>query len=117
MKMQQPEQFENLVLGSGQGGKLLAWHLAGLGQSAVVAERQWVGGACPNIACLPSKNEIFSAHVANAVRHAGEFGTPAAPAAVNMANVRERKRRMERCCMDRAGGVAVWSAVGGLLLI
>ncbi len=94
MRMEQAEQFENLVLGSGQGGKLLAWHLAGLGQSTVVAERRWIGGACPNIACLPSKNEIFSAHVANAVRHAGEFGTPAAPAVVNMASVRERKRRM-----------------------
>ncbi len=92
--MEHVEQVENLVLGSGQGGKLLAWHLAGLGQSTMVAERRWIGGACPNIACLPSKNEIFSAHVANAVRHAGEFGTAAASPTVDMASVRERKRRM-----------------------
>lgn len=94
MRMEQVEQFENLVLGSGQGGKLLAWHLAGLGQSTAVVERWWVGGACPNIACPPSKNEIFSANVAHAVRHAGALGTAAAPAVVDMASVRARKRRM-----------------------
>jgi pyruvate/2-oxoglutarate dehydrogenase complex dihydrolipoamide dehydrogenase (E3) component len=56
--MSQPEQFEVLILGSGQGGKLLAWHMARSGRRTAVVERRWIGGSCPNIACLPSKNEF-----------------------------------------------------------
>ena len=58
--MSQPERYDVLVLGSGFGGKLLAWHLARSGRRTAVVERRWIGGSCPNIACLPSKNEIWS---------------------------------------------------------
>src|SRR5258705_5632136 len=71
--MPQPERFEILVLGSGQGGKLLAWHMAQSGRRTAVVERQWIGGSCPNIACLPSKNEIWSAKGAHLVHHAAQF--------------------------------------------
>jgi pyruvate/2-oxoglutarate dehydrogenase complex dihydrolipoamide dehydrogenase (E3) component len=89
-----PEQFEALVLGSGQGGKLLAWHLARSGRRTAVVERRWIGGACPNVACLPSKNEIWSARVAHLVHHADEFGTSSGPVVTDMAKVRQRKRDM-----------------------
>jgi pyruvate/2-oxoglutarate dehydrogenase complex dihydrolipoamide dehydrogenase (E3) component len=92
--MSQPEQFEVLILGSGQGGKLLAWHMARSGRRTAVVERRWIGGSCPNIACLPSKNEIWSARVAHLVRHAARFGTPTGPVATDMAKVRQRKREM-----------------------
>jgi pyruvate/2-oxoglutarate dehydrogenase complex dihydrolipoamide dehydrogenase (E3) component len=72
--MPQLEQFEVLVLGSGTGGKLIAWHMAQLGRRTAVVERRWVGGSCPNIACMPSKNEISSARIAHLVRHGGPFG-------------------------------------------
>jgi pyruvate/2-oxoglutarate dehydrogenase complex dihydrolipoamide dehydrogenase (E3) component len=91
---QQPERFDVLVLGSGTGGKLIAWHLAGSGQRTAVVERHWVGGACQNIACMPSKNEIRSAEVAHLARHAAEFGAMTGPVAVDMATVRHRKREM-----------------------
>ena len=73
--MSEPERFEYLILGSGEAGSLLAWHMAGSGRPIAVVERRWVGGACPNIACLPSKNEIWSARIAHLTRHAAEFGT------------------------------------------
>ena len=73
--MSQPEQFEVLILGSGEGGKLLAWHMARSGRRTAVVERRWIGGSCPNIACLPSKNEIWSARVAHLAHHAAQFGT------------------------------------------
>jgi pyruvate/2-oxoglutarate dehydrogenase complex dihydrolipoamide dehydrogenase (E3) component len=59
--MSQPERFEVLVLGSGTGGKLVAWHMAQSGRRTAVVERRWIGGSCVNIACMPSKNEIASA--------------------------------------------------------
>ena len=92
--MPQPEPFEILVLGSGTGGKLVAWHMAEAGRRTAVVERKWIGGSCPNIACMPSKNEISSARVAHLVRHAAEFGWTISPPAIDMAVVRRRKRDM-----------------------
>ncbi|WP_250517256.1 FAD-dependent oxidoreductase [Caballeronia sp. INDeC2] len=92
--MSQIEQFDTLILGSGQGGKLLAWHLARSGQRVAVVERQWVGGSCPAVACLPSKNEIWSARVAHLTRHAADFGATTGEVAIDMAKVRDRKRGM-----------------------
>src|SRR3984893_16446574 len=92
--MSQPERVDALVLGSGQGGKLLAWHMAQSGRRTVVVERRWIGGSCPNIAFMPSKNEIGSARVAYLARHAAEFGTVTGPVTTDMAKVRQRKRDM-----------------------
>jgi pyruvate/2-oxoglutarate dehydrogenase complex dihydrolipoamide dehydrogenase (E3) component len=93
--MSEPERFEVLVLGSGFGGKLLAWHLARSGRRTAVVERRWIGGSCPNIACLPSKNEIWSARVAYLAQHAAQFGTMiTGPVTTDMAKVRQRKRDM-----------------------
>jgi pyruvate/2-oxoglutarate dehydrogenase complex dihydrolipoamide dehydrogenase (E3) component len=90
--MPQPERFDVLVLGSGTGGKLIACHMARLGQRTAVVEREWIGGACPNIACMPSKNEIRSAEAAHLARHAAEFGTMTNQVVVDKATVRRRKR-------------------------
>ncbi len=61
------EQYQNLVIGSGEAGKYLAWNLAKMGQKTAVVERSMVGGSCPNIACLPSKNVIYSAKAVSLV--------------------------------------------------
>ena len=92
--MSKPERYEDLVLGSGAGGKLLAWHLAGSGRRTAVVERKWIGGSCPNVNCLPSKNEIWSAKVADFNHHAANFGIAAGSLAIDMARVRQRKREM-----------------------
>ncbi len=86
--------IENVVLGGGEAGKYLAWHLAAQGQSVVVVERSLVGGSCPNIACLPSKNLIHSAKVADLVSHAASYGVRLTNPAIDMRAVRERKRGM-----------------------
>jgi len=92
--MSQPEHFDALVLGSGEGGKFLAWHLARSDRRVAVIERRLIGGSCPNTNCLPSKNEIWSAKVAQLARHAGQFGTTTGPVGIDMARVRQRKRDM-----------------------
>src|ERR1700752_570430 len=88
------EPFVNVIVGSGAGGKLLAWHLAPSGQSTAVVERRWIGGSCPNVNCLPSKNEIWSAKVAGLVHHAAEFGLLTGKYETNMPRVVKRKRDM-----------------------
>src|ERR1700719_2898164 len=92
--MSEPESYELLVLGSGAGGKLLAWHMAKSGRRTAVVERKLIGGSCPNINCLPSKNEIWSAKVADLVHHADTFGAATGPVTIDMAKVRQRKRDM-----------------------
>jgi pyruvate/2-oxoglutarate dehydrogenase complex dihydrolipoamide dehydrogenase (E3) component len=88
------ERYENVVIGSGEGGKYLAWHLANIGQRTVVVERRWIGGSCPNVNCLPSKNEIWSAKVADLWHRASRFGVPGGGTSSDMAAVRKRKREM-----------------------
>ena len=93
--MSEPERVEVLILGSGFGGKLLAWDLAKSGRRTAVVERRWIGGSCPNIACLPSKNEIWSARIAHQAHHTAQFGTLiTGPVTTDMAKVRQRKRDM-----------------------
>ena len=92
--MPQSEQLDVLVLGSGTGGKLIAWHMAQSGQRTAVVERRWIGGSCPNIACMPSKNEISSANVAQHARHGGHYGAMIGSVTIDMATVRRRKREM-----------------------
>src|SRR5215471_13950132 len=92
--MPQTERFENLILGSGNGGMFLAWQMARSGRRTAVVERRWIGGSCPNINCLPSKNEIWSAKVADLLHHAAQFGIVTGSVAVDMAKVRQRKREM-----------------------
>jgi pyruvate/2-oxoglutarate dehydrogenase complex dihydrolipoamide dehydrogenase (E3) component len=92
--MSQLESYDDVVLGSGAGGKLLSWHLARSGRRVAVVERRYVGGSCPNINCLPSKNEVWSAKVADLLHHAAKYGVVTGSVAVDMAKVRQRKREM-----------------------
>jgi pyruvate/2-oxoglutarate dehydrogenase complex dihydrolipoamide dehydrogenase (E3) component len=96
----QPEEYDLLILGSGTGSKLLAWTFAGRGERVAVVERKYVGGACPNIACLPSKNIIHTAQFAHNVRRSEEFGISVDGFRVNMFAVRERKRKMVQGLVD-----------------
>jgi len=89
-----PGQYDLGILGSGAGGKLAAWTYGKQGKRVAVIERKYIGGACPNIACLPSKNIIHSAKVASYFDRAKEFGVDNKGFAIDMAAVRERKRKM-----------------------
>src|SRR5262249_46028053 len=88
------EHFENLIIGSGVAGKLLSWTLAGRGQKTVVVERAMVGGSCPNVACLPSKNVIQSAKAVALVHPTRGLGVVTGSVRVDMAAVARRKWKM-----------------------
>jgi pyruvate/2-oxoglutarate dehydrogenase complex dihydrolipoamide dehydrogenase (E3) component len=113
--MSKLEQVDTLILGSGQGGKLLAWHLGNAGQRVAVVERQWVGGSCPAVACLPSKNEIWSARVAHLAHHAADFGTITGAVKTDLAKVRQRKRDM--IARENAAHLAFYESSGAQLIM
>src|SRR5688500_3867500 len=54
------DHYDDLVLGSGEAAKYIARTLANEGRRVAVVERELIGGSCPNVACLPSKNVIYS---------------------------------------------------------
>jgi pyruvate/2-oxoglutarate dehydrogenase complex dihydrolipoamide dehydrogenase (E3) component len=94
------EEYDLVVLGSGEGSKFVAWTLAKQGQRVAVVERKWIGGSCPNIACLPSKNIIHSAKVASYFKRAAEFGITTSGYTIDMAAVTARKRSMVKGLVD-----------------
>jgi pyruvate/2-oxoglutarate dehydrogenase complex dihydrolipoamide dehydrogenase (E3) component len=89
-----------VVLGSGAGSKLTAWTLAKQGKRVAVIERKYIGGSCPNIACLPSKNIVHSAKVASYFRRREEFGIVTKGFTIDMSAVRDRKRKMVSSLID-----------------
>src|SRR5215467_9647378 len=94
LKQTDSEAYDLVILGGGTGSTIAAWTFAKQGQRVAVIERQYVGGSCPNIACLPSKNILHSAKVASYFRRSAEFGIAKRDFTVDMRAVRERKRRM-----------------------
>jgi len=90
------EDFDLLILGGGTGSTIAAWTFAGEGKRVAAIDRKYIGGSCPNIACLPSKNIIHSAKVASYFRRSKEFGISYDDFTIDMSGVRERKRTMVR---------------------
>ena len=80
--------------GCGEAGKYLAWTLAKKGMRVVVIERKYIGGSCPNVACMPSKNIIHSAKIASYFWRSGEIGITKDNTQISMSGVRDRKRNM-----------------------
>ena len=87
------EKYDDLVIGSGIAGKFVAWTGNAARRTAIV-ERALLGGSCPNVACLPSKNMIWSAKAISLGRRGMEFGLKTASMSVDMAAVQRRKRAM-----------------------
>src|SRR5437773_9904605 len=88
------EHYQSLIIGRALAGNILAWTLAGQGQKTVVVERAMVGGACPNVACLPSKNVLYSAKAVSLVHPTKGLGVVTGSLRVEMVGVARRKWRM-----------------------
>jgi pyruvate/2-oxoglutarate dehydrogenase complex dihydrolipoamide dehydrogenase (E3) component len=94
LKKSQPEEYDLVILGGGTGSTVAAWTFAAEGKSVIVVDRKYIGGSCPNIACLPSKNIIHSAKIASYFRRSKEFGIAHDGFTIDMSGVREHKRNM-----------------------
>lgn len=86
------EQFDAIILGSGQAGNPLAAALSAAGKKTALIENRHVGGTCVNEGCTPTKTMVASARVAYLARRGADYGVRTSGVSVNMARVRERKR-------------------------
>ena len=70
-----PEQYDVIVVGAGPGGYVAAIRAAQLGQKTAIIDKQWLGGVCLNVGCIPSKALLKNAELAHTLRERGqEFG-------------------------------------------
>ena len=88
------DQYDAIIIGSGQGGKPLATTLAKAGWKTALVERAYIGGTCINYGCTPTKTMFNSARVAYLARRAAEYGVHHGQVIVSMREVRERKQRI-----------------------
>ena len=92
--MPDPEQYDAIVIGSGQGGTPLAKALATAGRKTAIVERQYIGGTCVNVGCTPTKTMFNSARVAYLARRSADYGVHTDGLTVDMREVRARKQRV-----------------------
>lgn len=88
------EQYDCLILGSGQAGSPLATALAQAGRKTAIVERVHVGGTCINEGCTPTKTMVASARVAYLARRGADYGVNVGDVTVDMKRVRQRKREI-----------------------
>ena len=86
------EQYDAIVIGSGQGGTPLARSLAAAGRRTALVEREHVGGTCINEGCTPTKTMVASARVAYLTARGADYGVRSGGTSVDLAAVRARKR-------------------------
>jgi dihydrolipoamide dehydrogenase len=87
------ENFDAIIIGSGQAGNPLAKDLASAGQKIAVVERHYVGGSCINYGCTPSKTMATSAQIADFVRRSPEYGIHISSKRISMNEIFERKKK------------------------
>ena len=85
------EQYDAIVVGSGQGGTPLSRALAEAGMHTALVEREHVGGTCVNEGCTPTKTMIASAQVAYYARNAARWGVRAENVSLDLPAVIARK--------------------------
>ena len=90
--MTTPQQFDAIVIGSGQAGTPLSTALAEAGMRTALIEREHVGGTCVNEGCTPTKTMVASARVAYLARRGADYGVHAGDIRIDMECVRQRKR-------------------------
>src|SRR4029077_10781155 len=90
--MSAADEYQAVVIGSGQGGKPLCVALAGAGWRTAIIEREHVGGTCVNVGCTPTKTMVASGRVAYLTRRAADYGVQTGNIRIDMTRIRQRKR-------------------------
>src|SRR6201998_4935325 len=88
------QQYDAIVIGSGQAGTPLSTTLAKAGMHTALIERKHVGGTCVNEGCSPTKTIVASGRVAYLARRAADYGVHTGAIIIDLRRVRERKRNI-----------------------
>lgn len=86
-----PIETDTIVIGAGPGGYVAAIRAAQLGQKVTIVEKEYVGGVCLNVGCIPSKALIATGHRYETAKHSDKFGITAENVKVDFTKVQEFK--------------------------
>ncbi|HEX8836797.1 MAG TPA: mercuric reductase [Candidatus Acidoferrum sp.] len=84
-------KYDAIVIGSGQAGNPLCYHLADRGWSVALVEERNLGGTCINVGCTPTKTMVHRAQVAHYARNAARWGVRVSGVAVDLAKIVAQK--------------------------
>ena len=90
-------QYDVMVIGAGPGGYVTAIKAAQLGLKTLIVEKEYLGGVCLNVGCIPTKTLLKNSHVYDMVSHAEQFGIKLGKnikAKVDWAAMQERKKKV-----------------------
>ena len=88
------QQYDAIIIGSGQAGTPLSTALAAAGMHTALIERKHVGGTCINEGCTPTKTMVASGRVAYLARRAADYGVSTGAVSIDLRRVRQRKREI-----------------------
>ncbi|KAF0423110.1 dihydrolipoyl dehydrogenase [Pediococcus pentosaceus] len=83
---------DTLIIGSGPGGYVAAIRAAELGQKVVIVERDYIGGVCLNVGCIPSKALIQAGHLYSTLQHGNPFGVSVPESKIDFTKTQEWKQ-------------------------
>lgn len=86
-----PIETDTIVIGAGPGGYVAAIRAAQLGQKVTIVEKEYIGGVCLNVGCIPSKAMIAAGHRYETAKHSDEFGITAENVKVDFSKVQAWK--------------------------
>ncbi len=87
-------QKDIAVIGGGPGGYVAALRAAQLGKTVVLFEKEWIGGTCMNVGCIPTKHLLHQTKILREIRTAKTLDGPVAQVTLNWGRVQEEKRKV-----------------------
>lgn len=92
--MKEKKIFDIVVIGAGPGGYVAAIRAAQAGKSVALIEKNFLGGTCLNVGCIPTKTLLSSASLLSSLKRAEEFGIQTGPIKIAYEKMKERKDRV-----------------------
>jgi dihydrolipoamide dehydrogenase len=100
-----PDKYDMVVIGSGPGGYVAAIRAAQLGMKTACVEREFVGGRCLNVACIPAKAMLRAADVLTELRDGAEFGVEAGDVSFDMVAAGKHRDKVVKTLTGGVGGL------------
>jgi dihydrolipoamide dehydrogenase len=88
------QEFDVAVIGAGPGGYVAAIRCSQRGAKVAVVEREFLGGVCLNVGCIPTKTLIYTAELFRKMQHAEDYGLKISGLSVDMKSLIERKNKV-----------------------
>ncbi len=86
------KNIDTLVIGAGPGGYVAAIRATQMGQNVTIVEREYLGGVCSNVGCIPSKVMISVGHRFEQAKNSDAMGVVAQEVKLNWTKVQEFKK-------------------------